>query len=105
MPVTVPAGGFLLVVKHPQAFLWRYSRVPPQIVLGPYDGKLSNAGESIELSMPGERDQDGEQHYIRIDRVNYSDGSHPEDYPRSLGSRSAGPGGPWPPPHPASPHA
>ncbi|OHB74599.1 MAG: hypothetical protein A2Z25_16450 [Planctomycetes bacterium RBG_16_55_9] len=81
VPVTVPAGGFLLVVKHPQAFLWRYSRVPPQIVLGPYDGKLSNAGETIELSKPGERNQDGEQPYIRIDRVNYSDGSHPENFP------------------------
>ncbi|OHB74336.1 MAG: hypothetical protein A2Z25_24175 [Planctomycetes bacterium RBG_16_55_9] len=83
VPVTIPAGGYLLVVKHPEAFIWRYSSVPIEMILGPYDGQLSNAGESIELSMPGQRDQDGEQHYIRIDHVNYSDGSHPEDYPGS----------------------
>ncbi|MFC1634384.1 lamin tail domain-containing protein [Planctomycetota bacterium] len=77
MPVTIPAGGYLLVAKHPEAFLWRYPSVPIEIIFGPYDGKLSNAGESVELSMPGESDLS----YIRIDRVNYSDGSHPEDCP------------------------
>lgn len=80
-PVTIPAGGFLLVVKHPEAFSWRYPRVRAEMILGPYDGKLSNAGENIELSMPGERNQDDEQAYICIDRINYSDGSHPENCP------------------------
>jgi hypothetical protein len=50
-------------------------------VLGPYDGQLSNAGESIELNMPGDIDGAGVRHYIRVDRVNYSDGSHPQDCP------------------------
>ncbi len=80
-PVTIPAGGFLLVVKHPKAFSWRYPRVRAEMILGPYDGKLSDAGESIEISIPGERKQDDEPQYIRIDRINYSDGSHPEDCP------------------------
>jgi hypothetical protein len=31
--------------------------------------------------MPGDVDIDGERQYIRIDRVNYSDGSHPENCP------------------------
>ena len=66
-----------MVAKHPEAFSWRYPSVPTEMILGPYDGRLGNAGESIELSMPGERS------YIRIDRVNYSDGSHPEDCPGS----------------------
>jgi hypothetical protein len=70
-----------LVVKHPEAFLWRYPRVRAEMILGPYDGKLSDAGESIEISMPGERNKDDEPQYIRIDRINYSDGSHPEDCP------------------------
>ena len=96
VPVTIPAGGYLLVVKHPEAFTWRYPNVPIEMILGPYDGQLSNAGESIELSMPGERDQDGEQHYIRIDRVNYSDGSHPEDYPGSVDPWPAEPDGSGP---------
>ena len=82
--VTIPAGGYLLVVQHPEAFLWRYPSVPAEKVLGPYDGKLSNAGESLELSMPGDIDDEGEPYYIRIDRIRYSDGSHPEDCPGNV---------------------
>jgi len=53
--------------------------VPVEKVLGPYDGKLSDAGESIELSMPGDVDNQGQRYYIRIERVNYSDGSALDD--------------------------
>jgi hypothetical protein len=31
--------------------------------------------------MPGDVDEFGTRYYIRIDRLNYSDGSHPEDCP------------------------
>ena len=80
-PVTIPAGGVLLVVNHPAAFSWRYPSVSAGIIFGPYDGNLSNAGESLELSMPGDVDKENVRQYIRIDRVNYSDGSHPENCP------------------------
>jgi hypothetical protein len=70
-----------LVVKNPDVFSWRYPVVPAEKILGPYDGKLSNAGEKLELSMPGDVDNYGERHYIRIDRINYSDGSHPDNSP------------------------
>ena len=80
-PVTIPAGRYILVVKKPAAFHWRYPDVPAEIVLGPYEGNLSNAGESLELGMPGDLDKDGIRQYIRVDRVNYSDGSHPENCP------------------------
>ncbi|MHC4325193.1 MAG: lamin tail domain-containing protein, partial [Planctomycetota bacterium] len=80
-PVTIPAGGVLLVVNHPAAFSQRYPGVHTEKIFGPYDGNLSNAGESLELSMPGDIDNDGVRQYIRVDRVNYSDGSHPEDCP------------------------
>jgi hypothetical protein len=73
----IPAYGYLVVVRNPMAFLWRYGSMPP----GPYDGKLSNGGEKLELSMPGDIDLYGTRHYIRVDRVNYSDGWHPEDCP------------------------
>ena len=79
-PVTIPAGGYLLVVNKPEAFSLRYTGVP-DMILGPYDGKLNDAGESLELSMPGDIDMAGQRHYIRVDRVNYSDGSHPENCP------------------------
>jgi hypothetical protein len=91
IPVVMPAGGRLLVVKNPAAFSWRYPGVPAEKILGPYDGKLSNAGERLGLGMPGDFDNYGELHYIRADRVNYSDGSHPED---SLGSTDLWPIGP-----------
>jgi hypothetical protein len=80
-PVTIPAGGYILVVKHPVAFSWRHPDVPAGIIFGPYDGNLSNAGESLELSMPGDINREGILQYIRIDRVKYSDGSHPENCP------------------------
>ena len=80
-PVTVPAGGYLLIVDKPAAFTQRYPDVPEDIIMGPYDGKLNNAGEKLELSIPGDIDTTGERQYIRIDRVNYSDGFHPENSP------------------------
>jgi hypothetical protein len=84
VPVTIPAGGYLLVVKKPDAFSWRYPAVPVGIIFGPYDGNLSNAGESLELSMPGDVDKENVRQYIRIDRVNYSDGLHPENCPGDI---------------------
>ncbi|MBA7487128.1 hypothetical protein ES707_22690 [subsurface metagenome] len=81
IPVTIPAGGYLLVVKNPEAFTWRYPAVPVEKVLGPYSGKLNNGGERLQLSMPGDVDEFGTRYYIRVDRVSYSDGSHPEDCP------------------------
>ncbi len=83
-PVTIEAGGHLLVVKNPTAFSLRYSSVPVQKIVGPYDGNLSNSGEKLQLSMPGDIDTAGERHYIRVDRVNYSDGLHHEDAPGSF---------------------
>ena len=83
-PVTIPAGGYILIVNKPAAFSWRYPAVPAEIILGPYDGNLSNAGESLELSMPGDVDKENVRQYIRVDRVNYSDGSHPENCPGGI---------------------
>jgi len=80
-PVTIPAGGYLLLVKDLSAFALKYSDVPPKGVLGPYDGQLSNSGEKAELGTPTEADGDGNRYYIRMDLVNYSDGSHPQDCP------------------------
>jgi hypothetical protein len=81
VPVTIPAGGYLLIVKDPEAFTWRYPAVPVENILGPYSGSLNNAGERLQLSMPGDVDESGALYYIRVDRVTYSDGSHPENSP------------------------
>jgi hypothetical protein len=82
--VTIPAGGYIFIVKKPAAFSWRYPAVPAEIIFGPYEDNLSNSGESLELSMPGDVNIEGVRQYIRIDRVNYSDGSHPENSPSGI---------------------
>jgi hypothetical protein len=78
--VTIPAGGRIVVVKDIEAFTWRYPSVPTSIIYGPYSGWLDNGGEKVELGKPGD-EYLGMRYYIRVDRVNYSDGSHPEDCP------------------------
>jgi len=81
-PVTIPAGGYLLVIKDPNAFAAKYGDMPAGVVVvGPYDGQMQNGGDKLELSMPGDVDELGTRRYIRIDRVSYSDGSHPQDCP------------------------
>ena len=79
--VTIPAGGSIVIARNPEGFLWRHGDVPAERVFGPYSGNLQNDGERIELALPGDVDKYGVQHYIRVDRVAYSDGSHPEDCP------------------------
>jgi len=71
---TVPAGGYLLVVKDPLAFAAAYNIPQGTTVLGPYlDGQLNNGGEKVEISMPGKLDGSDERQYIRVDSVNYDD--------------------------------
>ena len=76
--VTIPAGGRILVVKNPTAFNWRYPGLT-SITYGPYSGWLSNSGERLELGKPGDLDEFAVRQYMRVERVNYSDGSHPGD--------------------------
>jgi hypothetical protein len=78
--VTIPAGGRILVVKNPTAFNWRYPGLS-SITYGPYNGWLANDGEQLELGKPGDLDELAQRQYIRVERVNYSDGSHPGDEP------------------------
>jgi hypothetical protein len=80
--VTIPAGGRILVVKNPTAFNWRYPGLSA-ITYGPYDGKLDNAGERVQLGKPGD-EVSGTRFYIRVDRVDYSDGSHPGGEPGNV---------------------
>ena len=73
--LTIDGGVSLIVAKDPAAFMLRYPGVNPAMVFGPYGGNLSNGGEKLELSQPGDVDDDGVRYWIRVDRVNYSDGS------------------------------
>ena len=70
-----------MVVKDLAAFTAEYGSMPAGVeVVGPYDGLLANDGEKLEISMPGD-ESGGTRYYIRIDRVNYSDGWHPDNCP------------------------
>ncbi len=80
--VTIPAYGYLILAKDLTAFTARYGGMPYGVdVLEDYDGRLSNGGERLQIAMPGDVDNLFIRQYIRIDRVTYSDGLHPEDCP------------------------
>jgi len=83
--VTINPGGYLVVVKDVPSYIDAYG-LPPfgVLILGPYGGSLDNSGEKVELSSPGDIDNTGVRHYIRVDMVNYSDGSHPENCPGDI---------------------
>jgi hypothetical protein len=77
----IPAHGYLLVVKNLTAFNAQYTGVPAGVrKLQWTNGRLDNDGENIEISMPGDIGNDGQRRYISIDRVSYSNGSHPENF-------------------------
>ncbi|MHC4204173.1 MAG: lamin tail domain-containing protein [Planctomycetota bacterium] len=74
---TMAPGEYLLLVKDMAAFDSAYSADEDSVQIfewGP--GRLSNAGEKVQLSKPGDQVEET-RYYIRVDRVNYSDGSHP----------------------------
>ncbi|MHC4084388.1 MAG: lamin tail domain-containing protein [Planctomycetota bacterium] len=80
--VTIQAYGYLILAKDLTAFTARYGSMPSGVqVLDGFDGRLSNAGERLQIGMPGDVDEEFTRYYIRIDRVTYSDGLHPEDCP------------------------
>jgi len=74
---TMAPGEHLLLVKNRAAFDSTFSSIPDGLQVFEWgDGRLSNAGEKLQLSKPGDQVEDT-RYYIRVDRVNYSDGSHP----------------------------
>ncbi|MFC1600865.1 lamin tail domain-containing protein, partial [Candidatus Sumerlaeota bacterium] len=86
--ITIPAGGLVLLVKNLEAFTAEHG-TPSVPAYEWLEGRLSNAGDKINLMKPGEPEPDGSVAYYRIDRVNYSDGYHHENF-REL------PSDPWP---------
>ncbi|MFC1763455.1 lamin tail domain-containing protein [Planctomycetota bacterium] len=72
---TIAPHDRLIIARNTAAFEHRYGFSTG--VLGPFENgaSLKNSGERLQLGKPG--DIGGQ--YIRIDRVTYSDGSHPDD--------------------------
>ncbi|MHC4570689.1 MAG: lamin tail domain-containing protein [Planctomycetota bacterium] len=87
--VNIPAHGYLLVVKDMNALESEYTSLPGDEQIFVWDsGSLDNAGETVEISMPGDVDAIGERQYICIDRVHYDDNAPwpttPDGYGKSL---------------------
>ncbi len=78
LTITLAVDEVILITRDdPNAFRARYASrydIAHDIrIFGPYDGKLDNAGEKLELSMPGEPEPDDSFSYYRVDYVNYKD--------------------------------
>jgi len=87
-PLTLGPREYLLLVKDRALFESRFAVVVPVTILEWGAGNLSNGGETIQLSRPGELNDDGAPSWICVDRVTYSDGSRHDDFPAGLD--------PWP---------
>ena len=83
-PVTIAPGRYVVLVKDPVFFQVRYGALANLVVFEWGAGSLSDAGETLTLSAPGEPDGDGVHPWITVDAVSYSDGSHPENAPNGI---------------------
>ena len=73
-PVTMAAGERVVLVRNESAFRFRFPNLPSSVtVLAWADSGLSNGGERLELSRPGDVDARGVRQWLRVDRVTYGD--------------------------------
>jgi hypothetical protein len=66
--ITINAGQKILVAKNPAMY-----PSASCTVYGPYDGKLDNAGEEIEIRIPGDLEYGKSRAWIPIEKVDYKD--------------------------------
>jgi len=79
-PATVTPGECILLVRDLAAFNAAYS-VPDGAQIFEWGaGRLSNSGDTIQISRPGDEGFDGKRLWTAADHVAYSDGSHPASF-------------------------
>ena len=67
-------GERILLVKALSAFNAHYTGVPTGVRRFQWtSGSLSNDGEKLQLSMPGDQEYNSDRYWICVDRVNYDD--------------------------------
>ena len=87
-PVTLAAGEYLVLAKDESVVRTKYG-IPTSVkVLAWGTGNLADGGEKIDLSKPDDPDGQDNPTWVRVDRVVYSDGAHPQDFPEGVD--------PWP---------
>jgi hypothetical protein len=69
----VDSGERILLVKDVTAFSSKYTAPPGVRIFQWTGGSLDNAGEKLQLSMPGDQEFEKNRYYVRHDRVNYDD--------------------------------
>ena len=80
VPLTLETGQHMLLTRDTSA-VQRHFNVPAETPVFEWEsGKLANSGEKIRLLKPGDVDEAGIRYWIEVDRVNYSDGSHGENF-------------------------
>lgn len=87
-PVTLAPGERLVLTADADRLRAEYAVPAAAPVLSWGAGKLADDTQRLQLSKPGGQDDDGSRFWIRVDRVVYSDGAHPQDF--------AGGADPWP---------
>lgn len=78
--LTLAAGSRLLAVSFDPTnsakvvdFRSHYGLDSSVLLIGPYGGKLDNAGETVKLSRPDQPEPDGSVPYLLVDEVRYRD--------------------------------
>jgi len=79
-PVTLEPGEYLVLAKDLTLFNAAYTIPAGVQVLAWGFGKLPDDGGKIQLRRPFEVDDDGVRQWVRVDRIVYSDGAHPQDF-------------------------
>ena len=74
----LPAAGYLVVAKNREQLLAKHKGIDPKLVLGNYNGTLSNRGERLLLTEPKEALHDGravatKPLRVPVDEVTYHD--------------------------------
>jgi hypothetical protein len=87
--VTLEKGEYFLLVRDVAAV--RRLGVQASVRMMSWgSGRLANQGEDLYLLKPGDVDTAGTRYWIEGDRVNYSDGAHPQNFARNKDPWPAG---------------
>jgi hypothetical protein len=70
---TLDSGKYLLLVRDLAAFNSAFTAPVGVQILEWENGRLDNAGEPVQISLPGDVDKYGRRHYICADRIDYDD--------------------------------
>lgn len=79
-PVVLQPGEYLVLAKNEVMLRSKYTVAANVKVIPWAAGNLANGVEKVQISRPGDTDDGDDPLWIRVDRVVYSDGSHPWDF-------------------------